>query len=149
MSSTWSPNIAISSLSSELPVEEKRYDHGFSEEDVIRIKALRLELDDKISKGHEVTLEEFKSIIVPYCYINRTEVFNLQPVKEKKEKAEKVPKEPKAPKEKKPKVLKLTKKELKLREERLKTIIMKRAAGLSITEDDERFMQMMEGEFKV
>lgn len=147
MSEQWSPSgNSLTELKSE--EETKKYDHGFSEEDVIRIKRERLELDTKISNGHEVTLEEFKSIIVPYCYINRTEVFNLIPEKVKKEPKEKTPKEPKAPKEKKPKVLKLTKKELKLREERLKTIIMKKAAGLVITDEDNEFMKMMEGEFK-
>lgn len=108
-----------------IPEEKPKYDHGYSEEEVLRIKQRREEIFKRDLYAEPVTTEEFKTIIVPFCRINRTEKFILAP--------EKKPKAPKAPKEKK-----LTKKEIKLR---MNNIIIAKAMGQSVSQEDEIFFK--------
>lgn len=108
-----------------IPEEKPKYDHGYTEEEVLRIKQRREEIFKRDLYAEPVTTEEFKTIIVPFCRINRTEKFILAP--------EKKPKAPKAPKEKK-----LTKKEIKLR---MNNIIIAKAMGQSVSQEDEIFFK--------
>lgn len=144
MTEQWSPGKPITQLPQE--PEEPKYDHGYSEEEAIRLTELNKELDKKIEKGYEPTLEEFKTIVAPMFRINRKEPFILN---KPKEKPVKVPKEKKAKvvKEKVPKVKKLTAKEIKSRQERLNKIIMKKAAGIELSSDDTEFLDMMKVEY--
>ena len=114
----FAPNITV-------PEEKPKYDHGYTEEEVLRIKQRREEIFKRDLYAEPVTTEEFKTIIVPFCRINRTEKFILAP--EKKSKV------PKAPKEKK-----LTKKEIKLR---MNNIIIAKAMGQSVSQEDEIFFK--------
>lgn len=145
MSEQWSPGKPITQLPQE--PEEAKYDHGYSEEEVIRLTELNKELDKKIEKGYEPTLEEFKTIVAPMFRINRKEPFILNKPKEKPVKVPKEKKE-KVVKEKVPKVKKLTAKEIKARQERLNKIIMKKAAGIELSSDDTEFLDMMKVEYK-
>lgn len=136
----WQPETFIpsQSFSSEVVEEQPKYDHGFSDEEVNRIKAERKALDEKLKLGEQVTLEEFKTIVIPYVRIQRTEDFNLQE-KLKKPKVERKAKQPKVPKAKKePKPKKLTKKEIS---QMLQNITFKKAGGLPLTEEEEHFLQ--------
>ena len=108
-----------------IPEEKPKYDHGYTEEEVLCIKQRREEIFKRDLYAEPVTTEEFKTIIVPFCRINRTEKFILAP--------EKKPKAPKAPKEKK-----LTKKEIKLR---MNNIIIAKAMGQSVSQEDEIFFK--------
>jgi len=140
---TWTPT-KISDLQSE---EFPKYDHGFSEEEVLRIKEEFKKLESRQAKTGECpSLDEFKSIVIPHCRIHRTEQFILNPVKVR---AAKEPKEKvaKVPKEKAQKVKKITQKEMKERQFRLQKIISLKAAGLAISESDIEFLKMMEVEF--
>jgi len=137
----WSP-IKIT----DIQEKETTYDHGFSEEEVLNIKAKYKELEAKVVEGYEVTLDEFKSIVVPHCRIHRTEQFILNPVKVKEPKVPKEKKE-KVIKEKVPKVKKLTQKQIKENTAKLQKIIMKKAANLSLTEDELEFLKTIDGEF--
>ena len=114
----FAPNIIV-------PEEKPKYDHGYTEEEVLRIKQRREEIFKRDLYAAPVTTEEFKTIIVPFCRINRTEKFILAP--------EKKPKAPKAPKEKK-----LTKKEIKLR---MNSIIIAKAMGQDVSEEDKIFFK--------
>ena len=111
-----------------IPEEKPKYDHGYTEEEVLCIKQRREEIFKRDLYAEPVTTEEFKTIIVPFCRINRTEKFILAP--------EKKVKEPKAPKE--PKAKKLTKKEIKLR---MNNIIIAKAMGQSVSQEDEIFFK--------
>jgi hypothetical protein len=146
MTEQWTPGKPITEAITSQP-EEAIYDHGYSEEEVIRLTELNKELDKKVDKGYEPTLEEFKTIICPMFRINRKEAFILNKPKEKPVKVpkEKKVKEPKAPKTPKPK--KLTAKEIKARQERLNKIIMKKAAGAELNEDDKEFLDLMKVEY--
>lgn len=104
------------------------YDHGFSEEQVMWIKQKKEEINKRDLNKFPVTLDEFKTIIVPWQRIHRTEEFILHPVKVKK------PRAPKAPKVVKPK--KLTKKQIK---DKLNDIIFKQATGEQLTTEETTF----------
>jgi hypothetical protein len=143
---SWTPT-KISDLQSE---ETPKYDHGFSEEEVLKIKDEFKKLETRQAKTGECpSLDEFKSIVIPHCRIHRTEQFILNPVKVKAVKEPKIPKEKvaKVPKEKTLKVKKITQKEMKERQFRLQKIISLKAAGLAISESDIEFLKMMEVEF--
>lgn len=109
--------------------ETKLYDHGFTPEEVITITAKKKELEKRNLAEEPVTLEEFKDIVVPYQRIQRTEVFNLNPEKEKKVRVikEKVVKE---------KVVRLTKKYI---ESKITEIVYKMARGEELLEEETEF----------
>lgn len=116
---------------------EQKYDHGYSIEEVEKIKEVFKILSKKVSEGYEVSLEEFKTIIIPHIRIHRTEEFILNEKPEKvkkekiiKEKIEKIPKERK-------------KKEIKIKpewgEEKLQEIALKMALGENLTKEEIEF----------
>ena len=109
--------------------ETKMYDHGFTPEEVIDITAKKKELEKRNLAEEPVTLEEFKDIVVPFQRIQRTEVFNLNPEKEKKVRVikEKVVKE---------KVVRLTKKYI---ETKITEIVYKMARGEELLEEETEF----------
>lgn len=109
--------------------EKAVYDHGFSEEKVLEIKAAHEELFKRVAGGHRMSLKEFKETMIPYIRIHRTEAFALNStIKKVKEKAEKIPK---PLKEKK-----LTKKAINLK---INEIIMLMATGKTLSEEDQLF----------
>jgi len=117
-----------------VPVVEETvnvYSHGIPPEQVEEIKKQKELLEKRITNGGEpVTLEEFKTIVIPFLRIQRTEVFLLTPIKEKKVR---VPREPKAPKPKR-----LTKKAI---QERLDAIIFKKFTTTDgLNEEEEAFL---------
>ena len=109
------------------------YSSGYTpaEEQTIRKLKEALELRDLVKEP--VTLEEFRTIVIPWIIIDRTEAFVLNPEKIKVAKAAKVPKEPgvKAPRVKKP-----TKKEL---QDRYIAVAMNVARGAEISAEDMEF----------
>ena len=112
-----------------LNVVVKLYDHGFTPEEVISITAKKKQLEKRNLSDEPVTLEEFKDIVVPFQRIQRTEVFNLNPEKEKKVRVlkEKVVKE---------KVVRLTKKFI---ESKITEIVYKMARGEELLEEETEF----------
>lgn len=104
-------------------VDKSPYSHGFTQEEVLYIKANFTLLEKRDKTKEPVTLEEFKNIVIPACRINRTEEFILNPPKVKK-----VAKLPKLPK--------LTKKAIR---ERLEVIILKKVQGKEVTEEEDSF----------
>ena len=132
-----------------IQTEEKRYDHGFSEEEVARLKSLKAELDKKLLSGYRTTIEDMKNIVVPWLRVNRTEEFNLKAPKEKPpkaEKGEKAPRKPREPKEPKaPKAKKLTAKERKEINLRIQKIFALKAAGRELSDEDKEFIEYAKG----
>lgn len=125
----------------EQTVEQKIYDHGYPADKVDEIKQLHIALEKRVNGGGELaSLEEFTTIVIPWCRINRTEEFIIVPEKEKKVK---VPKEPKIKVAREAKVKapvagkekKLTKKQVA---EEIQRIVMAIAMGTA-TEDDMKF----------
>jgi len=106
------------------------YVHGFSNEQVATIKEGKAGLDARNLAEEPVTLEEFKTIVVPWNRIHRVEQFILHIEKPK------VAKTPRAKKIVVPKVKKLTKKAIK---EKLDSIIGKKMFGAEVTEEEEAF----------
>jgi len=107
------------------------YSHGYTPEQVEEIKLAKKELEKK--PVNEITLEDFKNIVVPFQRIHRTEIFNLNPEKIKPPKKERVVK-PKVVRE--PKEKKMTKKEI---EAKITDIIFKKALQNEVTEEEEAF----------
>lgn len=114
---------------------EEKYVHGYTDEEVARIKSQRDLIVSRDLFTNPVSLEEFKNVIIPFYRIQRTEVFKLQETKVK------VPKEPKPPKEKK-----LTKKAIQAR---ITQLIFLKAAGGQWTEEDKKFMTIHQPTFKI
>lgn len=118
-----SPMFTIKSLvSTELP----KYEHGYSLEQVERLKLAKAAIEKRNLAENPVTLEEFKTIIVPWNRVHRTEVFNLIPAKKVAAKKPRVAK-----------VKKLTKKAL---QEKLNDVIFRKASGNDITNEEEEFL---------
>lgn len=107
----------------------KLYDHGYTPEEVSSITIKKKELDKRNLSEEPITLEEFKDIVVPYQRIQRTEVWNLNPEKEKKVRVVK---------EKVVKVKKLTKKQIA---EKVTEIVFKLARSEELTEEEEQFFK--------
>ena len=111
------------------------YSHGFSEQQVYEITLAKTNLDKRNLSEFPVTLEEFKTIIVPWQRIQRTVAFNLFPEKVKPVKVPKIPKV-KVPKEPKPK--KLTKKFIN---DEMGRLIFKRAMGQELSQEELTFIE--------
>ena len=112
------------------------YDHGFSDEDTLRIKEAKKLIEKRNLVEEPVTRDEFRTVIVPWQRIHRTEQFTLHPVKEKvirvaKEKVIKPPREPK--------IKKLTKKEINAK---ISACLFKIGTGETLTEDETSFLQL-------
>ena len=108
--------------SSTEPIEEVKYDHGFTEEQVALIES-------KINKleSSEVSLEDFKNFVVPWFRIHRTKEFILHPEKVKPTRE---------PKPKTVRVKKLTKKQTM---EKMQELIVKLSKGIAFTEEETKF----------
>jgi hypothetical protein len=115
--------------------EPPKYSSGYPPEEEDRIKREKALIDARDLTLFPVTLEEFKTIVAPWFRINRTEEFILHPEKVKKERVPKVPKE-KVVKERLPKEKKLTKGQVQAK---LQEIIMKKAFGQEVSEEEESF----------
>lgn len=124
-------NKQLSFIPEELPNTIVTYDHGYSIEEVAMIISKKKELDEGILLGKQVTLDEFKNIVVPYQRINRVEAFTLNAIKETKNKVDR--RTTTRSKDTKPKKLGKAQITLKLNE-----IIMKMALG-TITKEEEEF----------
>jgi hypothetical protein len=113
----------------------KKYDHGFSDSEVIRIKR---EFELLKENGGPKSLQDFKRIVVPHIIVTRTEEFILQEDKQKKSKAnsEDKPKKSKSNSNNKPK--KLTKKQI---QERMNEIIHKMLTGIALSEEENSLYQ--------
>jgi hypothetical protein len=128
-----------------IPTESEqavKYDHGYTEEQVILVTNARKELDKRDLVAFPVTLDEFKAIIIPFQRISRTTAFNLNPEKPKKVVKEKGEKLPATRKPRVAKVVgekKLTKKAI---EEKLSDIIFKLATGTDITDEEQTFFTL-------
>jgi hypothetical protein len=107
----------------------KLYEHGYTPEQVAIITANKKELERRNLSEVPVTLEEFKDIVVPYQRIQRTEIFNLNPEKEKKVRVVK---------EKVVKIKKLTKKQIG---EKVTEIVFKLARSEELTEEEQVFFK--------
>ena len=90
----------------EVATADDVYDHGFSPDEVVGIEDKYFGLFKRDLALEPTTLDEFKTIIVPWLRIHRTKAFNLFP--DKPEKVKRVPKEKvvKVPRVKKEKVVK-------------------------------------------
>jgi hypothetical protein len=110
-------------------VVEKKYDHGYSPEEVVYITTKNKEISRRNLAEEPVTLEESRDIIIPFQRIQRTEVWNLNPEKEKKVRVVK---------EKVVKVKKLTKKQIA---EKVTDIVFKLARSEELTEEEEQFFK--------
>ncbi len=118
------------------------YSSGYTEDEIMVIKVAHAKLSDRNLKVEPVTLEEFKTIVIPWQRINRTEVFTLNPDKVKAVREPKAPRAPRTPREKvakAPKEVKLTKKYIS---ERLSDIIFQMAAGEMVSEEDTEFFNL-------
>jgi hypothetical protein len=127
-------------IQQEQITETEKYVHPFSEEEVLQIKNKYKELQK--NGFQNITLEDQKNIIIPHVVIHRTEVFNIKEekvkvVKEKAERQVRVKKE-KEVKGTDVKVKKLTKKQY---QDRLMSIIMQKAQGLAISDEDNVFYE--------
>lgn len=107
-----------------IPVAEE-YHHGYTEEQVEEIKKKFSLIEDR----QDISLEQFRDIVIPHIRIHRITEFKL--AKEKKVRKVKEPKEPKEPKAKK-----LTKKQI---DAKVFEITFKIAAGKDITEEEKEF----------
>lgn len=107
------------------------YDHGFSEEEVVKITNAVKAIESRDIVNEPVTFEEFKNYVVPWFRIQRTSDFILKETKAKATKAARVPKEPKpkAPK-------KLSKAAAKAE---LNRLIFKLATGSEFTPEEQEF----------
>ena len=104
-----------------VPKETKpTYSHGFSPEEVEKIKLAREEISKRDLVAEPVTLEEFQEIVIPYLRISRTTSFNLNA----KAKPKKAPA--------------LTKKEINAQ---INAIAFKQATGESLTKEEEAFFK--------
>jgi len=114
------------------------YSSGYSEEEILLITIAHKKLSDRNLKVEPVTLEEFKTIVIPWQRINRTEAFNLNPDKVKAVRQPKEPsaRKPRATTSKEPKVPKLTKKFIA---DKLSDIIFQMAAGEPVSTEDQEF----------
>lgn len=112
-------------------VEEpvKLYTHGYTPEEVEHITQKKKLLEKRNLVEEPVTLDEFRSIIIPFQRIQRTEIFNLNPEKEKKVRVLK---------EKVVKVKKLTKKQIN---DEVTRIVFKRINNEELTEEEDTFLQ--------
>jgi hypothetical protein len=115
------PTININPDESEKP----KYHHGFTESQVQEILHKKELIDKRDIITSPVTREEFRTIIIPWLRIHRTEEFILKEVKVKP------PKAPKVIKVKKP-----TKAQIK---KRLNDLIFQIALGNELNEDDKAF----------
>lgn len=125
-------------ITTDLPINENippPYEHGYSETQVIEITQAKENLEKRNLAEEPVTLEEFKTIIVPFQRIKRTTTFNLNP---EKIKITKPKKEPKPKVIKPPKVKKLTKKYI---ESEMSRIIFAKAMEQELTEEDNLFIE--------
>jgi hypothetical protein len=116
-------------------VEEKaepKFLHPFTDEQVEEIKTKYKELARNNFQG--ITLEDQKKVIIPHLVIHRTEVFCLKDTKKRQEDIEKRTKQ--VNKQTKEKTKKLTKKQYS---DKLMSIIMAKAQGLAITEEEHLF----------
>jgi hypothetical protein len=119
------------------------YAHGVRPELVEDIKQQKVALEKRINNGGEpVSLDEFKEIVIPWIRIHRTEVFILNPEKPKKEKKVKEVKPPKEKKATAPKEKKLTAKQVQAR---ISAIVMAKAMGQIISEEDRMFFKEQAG----
>lgn len=110
------------------------YTHPYTLDEVLAIKERFKKL--AASNFSNITLEDQKLTIIPHVIIHRTEVFCLK-VKLVKEKVVRVAK-PKVVKEKVVKEKKLTNKQY---QEKLMSIIIQKAQGLNISEEDSVFYE--------
>lgn len=112
------------------PIEKTaKYDHGFSDKQVATIKEGKLTLDSRDLTKFPVTLEEFKTIVVPWNRIHRVEQFILHPVKEKTTKVKPI---------RTPRVKKLTKKAIA---EKINSIVFKMATGEEVSTEEKTFYE--------
>jgi len=119
-------------------VSEPTYTHGFSLEEETRIKEGKKAIEERDIVAEPVTLEEFKTIIVPWNRIYRTEQFILHPPK--------AAKKPRAVRVTKPKVKKLTKKAIA---EKINNIVFKIATGEEVSEEEQTFYENQVKESKL
>ncbi len=117
------------------PAIAQVYSSGYSEEEILLITIAHKKLSDRNLKVEPVTLEEFKTIVIPWQRINRTEAFNLNPDKVKAVRQPKEPsaRKPRATASKESKVSKLTKKFIS---DKLSDIIFQMAAGEPVSNED-------------
>lgn len=116
----------------QLPEAVVVYEHGFSPVQVQQIISQKELISSRDLVAKPVSLEEFKTVIVPFNRIHRTTQFNIMAAsaaaKKKTTRKSRVAK-PKAPK-------KLTKKAIAAR---LNDIIFKQATEGSLGEEDQKF----------
>lgn len=132
---------AVNVFDKPLVDEPKPYSHGYSHQEVEEIKAKKKMLEARLlANGSPVTLEEFKTIVVPHIRIHRTEEFIFKPDKPVKPKKEPVIREAKQPKA--PKAPKITKKqELQV----LQQLMFKLAQGGKLTPEEQVFFDKQTG----
>jgi hypothetical protein len=111
------------------------YDHGYSEEEVIQIKAAKKLIEKRNLVENPTTREEFRTIIVPWQRIHRTEQFILHPVKEK---VVRVPKEKVIKPPREAKIKKLTKAQINAK---ISSCLFKLGTGEILTDDESSFLK--------
>ena len=104
-------------LDVETPIETPIYDHGYSDEEVIKIKLAFKELDKRKDEGYILSLEDMEKVIIPHIRIHRTEVFTIQDKIKLDEEEKKRIKREKAQKDKPIKEKKMTKAAMKKRKD--------------------------------
>jgi len=109
------------------------YSHGFSDEEVEKIKKLKEEISKRDLNTEPVTLDEFQKVIVPWNRIRRTESFILNHKEKKPAKRKASTSTPRVTGPKK-----LTKKAI---EKKLNYLVFKQATGVKLTEEEQQFFK--------
>lgn len=135
----------VSQVSEAISEKPKVYSHGFSDTEVQKITAQKELISARDLVAKPVTLDEFKTVIVPFNRLHRTTQFNIMAASAAaKKKAAKKPRAARVVKPKAPK--KLTKKAIAAR---LNEIIFKQATGVGLLEGDQEFYDEHLGEKKI
>lgn len=116
--------------------KENTYDHGYSVEQVVKIKEEKQKIESRDLRENPVTLTEFKEIIVPWNRIHRVEAFNLNTVAKKVTKAKKATVT-------KPK--RMTKKAIAAK---LEEIALKQLQDIALTEEETAFYDEQVQQYK-
>lgn len=116
--------------------KENTYDHGYSVEQVVKIKEEKQKIESRDLRENPVTLTEFKEIIVPWNRIHRVEAFNLNTVAKKVTKAKKATVA-------KPK--RMTKKAIAAK---LEEIALKQLQDIALTEEETAFYDEQVQQYK-
>lgn len=109
-----------------------KYVHGYSPEQELVIKEAKAAIDARDWVEEPITLEEVKTVIVPWNRLHRVEQFVLHEAKTKTKVA-------RARTPAKAKVVRVKKPTKKMVEAKISELVMKQAIGESLSEEEQEF----------